>query len=85
MILGQFVSAATLFAKFYAGARKSLSDFRPPLLEQPMKLVSNFGIVVYHNTIFSLNFIVYYLIVPNEGRIYQTICYCLREIIASFS
>ena len=47
-MLGQLVSAATLFAKFHAGERKSLSDFRPPLLEQPIKFVSNFSIVVHN-------------------------------------
>ena len=36
---GQLASAAMLFVNFHAGTRKSLSDFWPPLLEHPIKLV----------------------------------------------
>ena len=38
-ILGQLASATMLFAKFHADTRKSLSDFLPPPLEQPIKFV----------------------------------------------
>ena len=36
---GQLASAAMLVMKFRAGTRKSLLDFWPPLLEQPIKFV----------------------------------------------
>ena len=39
MIFGQLASAATFFAKFHADTRKSLSDFWPSRLEQPIKFV----------------------------------------------
>ena len=41
MIFGQLATAAMLFAKFHAGTRKLLSDFWPPLLEEPIKLCPN--------------------------------------------
>ena len=39
MIFGKLASAAMLFAEFHTGTKKSLSDFWPPLLEQPIKFV----------------------------------------------
>ena len=45
---GQFGSAATLFAKFRTGTRKSLSDFWPPLLERPIKFVFDCGHLQWH-------------------------------------
>ena len=39
----QLASAAMLYAKFHAGARKSPSDFWPPLFERPIKFVLTTG------------------------------------------
>ena len=39
MTFGQLAGAAMLFAKFHSGTKKSLLDFRLPLVEQPMKFV----------------------------------------------
>ena len=39
MISGQLGRVGRFFAQFYAGTRKSLCDFWPPMLEQPIKFV----------------------------------------------
>ena len=39
MIFERLASAAMLFARFYVGTGKSLSDFWPALLEQPINFV----------------------------------------------
>ena len=41
MIFGQLAKAARVFAQFYACTRKSLWDFWPRRLEQPIKFVFN--------------------------------------------
>ena len=40
-MFGQLTSVARLFAQFFPGMRKSLLDFWHPLLENPIKFVSN--------------------------------------------
>ena len=39
MIFGKLAREATLFVKFRAGKEKSISNFWPPMLEQPIKFV----------------------------------------------
>ena len=48
MDFGKLASPATHFATFYAGTKKSLLDFRPHLLEQPIikiRLQFNFNLL----------------------------------------
>ena len=52
MVFGQLASAAMLFEKFDAGRRKSLSDFWPPLFEQPIKFVLIIFLLILFVTLF---------------------------------